>query len=114
MTTPTSPGDFGSGRGRVGATVKGALLEDERVTPPTYCTGDRLAELEAIIDHSIKVYYVEVGNALAEIREHKLYRAQSTFEEYCRVRWDFARQTAYDYLKAAAVAENVRLAPTIP
>jgi hypothetical protein len=50
---------------------------------------------------------VEVGQALLEIREKGLYQ-QGTFEEYCRERWGFARQTAYDYLKAAEVAENVR------
>src|SRR6476660_8234750 len=42
---------------------------------------------EAIIQKGIQTF-VEVGNALLEIRESRLYRGQySTFEEYCRTRW---------------------------
>jgi hypothetical protein len=53
--------------------------------------------------------YVEVGKALQEIQKGKLYKAKyNTFEEYCEKRWGFARQTAYDYLTASKVAENVR------
>lgn len=67
-----------------------------------------LAELESAIERG-KAAYIEVGNALSEIRERKLYREQghSTFELYCRERWGFSRSVGYDYINAAAVAENV-------
>ena len=49
-----------------------------------------------------------MGNALAEIRFRRLYRAtHATFESYCQERWGFKRRTAYTYLDAASVAENV-------
>lgn len=32
---------------------------------------------------------------------------ESTFEDYCKQRWGFARRTAYAYLDAASVFENV-------
>lgn len=67
-----------------------------------------ITELEAVIERGMQTY-VEVGEALEEIREAKLYREDyATFEDYCRERWGMARQTAYDYLRAAEVAENVR------
>jgi len=72
-------------------------------------SGRTIAELEAIIEPGLQTF-MEVGSALKEISERRLYREQGfgTFEEYCEKRWKFARQTAYDYLKAADVADNVR------
>ena len=53
--------------------------------PPDVTSG-RLAELEAIIETGTQTF-VEVGNALLEIRKRRLYREQGykTFEDYC---WD--------------------------
>jgi hypothetical protein len=66
-----------------------------------------LADLETIVQRNCRVF-VQVGNALAEIRFRRLYRAtHATFESYCRERWGFKRRTAYAYLDAATVAENV-------
>lgn len=68
----------------------------------------RLSELEATIGHGLNTF-VEVGSALAAIRDSRLYRAEyGTFEEYCDKRWRFARRTAYQYIEAAEAAENVR------
>jgi DNA modification methylase len=73
-----------------------------------------LEQHEATIEHGLKTF-VEVGNALSAIRDARLYRAShATFEEYCQERWQMARQTAYQYIGAAAVVENVRNCGHLP
>jgi hypothetical protein len=68
---------------------------------------ERLHELEATIDKGIKTF-VEVGKALAEIQDNKLYLEKyTTFEAYSEARFGLKRATAYQYIAAAAVAENV-------
>src|SRR5260221_3259797 len=45
------------------------------------------AECEAVIQRGWQTF-VEVGRALARIRDQKLYRAEhDTFETYCRQKW---------------------------
>lgn len=67
----------------------------------------RLQELEAIVEQGLQTFY-EVGKALDEIREQKLYRAtHKTFEAYCRDRWRIGKSTAYRYIDAAHVMENL-------
>ena len=52
---------------------------------------------------------MDVGQALTQIRDAELYKAEhKTFEAYCSERWGFKRSYAYDLMKSAAVAENVR------
>lgn len=69
---------------------------------------NRLQELEGTIKTNLKAFY-EVGNALAEIRDSRLYReTHKTFEDYCRDRWDIARRTAYQMIESYDVVENVR------
>lgn len=66
-----------------------------------------LAELEAVIETGLQTFY-EVGNALAAIREARLYRADyATFEDYCRERWQMSRAYAYRMIGAAEVVENL-------
>ena len=70
----------------------------------------RLDELEAVIQKNIGAFY-EVGRALMEIRDSGLYRdvmGHATFEEYCKVRWDIARRTAYQFIDSVQVIDNVR------
>jgi len=68
---------------------------------------ERLAELENTISKNFKAFYV-VGCALAEIQVNRLYRqTHGTFEEYCRERFEIARRTAYRYIEASTVMENV-------
>ena len=63
----------------------------------------RIFELETIIETGLKTF-VDVGNALAEIRDRKLYRdGYKTFEDYCRDRWEFSKQRAYQLMNAAGV-----------
>lgn len=74
----------------------------------------RLTELEIIIDHGLQTF-VEVGNALLEIRDSRLYREQyPTFEEYCRERWNFTRMRASQLIAAAEVVSNVNNCLQIP
>jgi hypothetical protein len=69
-----------------------------------------LPELEERIQQGLYRDYVETGEALAEINDRKLYRLtepKRTFAEYVQVRFGCARQTAYEYMNAAAVAVDL-------
>ncbi len=49
--------------------------------------------------------FLDVGRALATIRDQRLYRDRyGTFEGYCRQKWEFSRTHAYRMIEAAAVA----------
>ena len=75
---------------------------------------DRLAELEAVVERG-KAAFVEVGNALLEIRDARLYReSHTTFEGYCRERWSFERAHAYRLIDGARVAAAVSPNGDIP
>lgn len=64
----------------------------------------RLAELEAIVERGL-VTFVEVGRALQEIRDAKLYKAtHTTFEAYCKERWNFSASRGRQLIAAAGVA----------
>src|SRR5512143_2557877 len=66
---------------------------------------ERLAELEKVIAKGRKTF-VEVGLALAEIRDLRLYKREySGFEEYCREKWGWKRAHAYRLIDAADVAK---------
>lgn len=50
----------------------------------------------------------DVGLALASIRDNRLYRATDpTFEIYCRERWNWSRQRAYQMIECAEVAASL-------
>lgn len=69
----------------------------------TASESNALAEHEAVIERGIKTFY-EVGIALADIRDRKLYRADhGTFEEYAEKRWQMSRPRAYELMAAAEV-----------
>lgn len=66
---------------------------------------DRLAELEAVIERGMATF-VEVGAALMEVRDGRLYRPENggrwgAFEDYCRERWGFSRIHAHRLMTAA-------------
>ena len=74
---------------------------------------DRLTELERVIDRGLATF-VEVGAALTEIREQRLYKLRdgySSFEQYCKDRWGFNRQRASQLIQAAAVSTIVDTSP---
>ena len=50
--------------------------------------------------------FIEVGQALLEIRDRRLYReTYGTFEEYCQERWGMTRRHANRQIGAAHVVE---------
>jgi hypothetical protein len=52
--------------------------------------------------------FYEAGTALRELRDRRLYRStHKTFEEYCRERFGFARQSANYLIAGADVFENL-------
>lgn len=67
----------------------------------------RLAGCEARIERGLATF-VDVGQALLEVRDGRLYRAEhGTFEDYCRERWGMSRKRAYDLTTAAEVTAAV-------
>jgi phage N-6-adenine-methyltransferase len=70
------------------------LVEEERL---------RLRSLEGVIEHGL-ARFVEVGEALLEIRDKRLYRETHTsFEQYCSERWGFRRAHAHRLIQSARV-----------
>lgn len=75
------------------------------LAPLTELEQRRLAKLEDVIRRGQQTF-IEVGNALAEIRDSKLYRKQySTFEAYCRDQWGWSRIQAHRFIKASGAAK---------
>ncbi|HOC55674.1 MAG TPA: hypothetical protein PKI20_08645 [Verrucomicrobiota bacterium] len=65
----------------------------------------RLAELEKTIGRGQKTF-VEVGLALAEIRDLRLYKREySSFKEYCQKKWGWTKQHAYRLIEAAPIGK---------
>jgi N6-adenosine-specific RNA methylase IME4 len=68
---------------------------------------DRLAELEHVIERGLNTF-VDVGNALMEIRDGRLYKnSHATFEDYCRDKWGMSRFYAHRLIDAAIVTTNL-------
>ncbi|MCB1085731.1 MAG: hypothetical protein KDM63_01690 [Verrucomicrobiae bacterium] len=67
-----------------------------------------LSELEEVITKA-ECAFVFAGLALAKIREEKLHRdaGYGTFEKYCRDRWGFSRQRAYQLIGGAEIAVHL-------
>jgi hypothetical protein len=67
----------------------------------------RLTDLEGVIERGLATF-IEVGQALREIRDSRLYRERySTFEDYCRERWEFNDRRASQLIAAAEVSTTV-------
>ena len=59
--------------------------------------------------------FVEVGQALLEIRNKKLYRIEfKTFEQYCKEKWQMSRKRSYELINASITIENVRPGGQMP
>jgi hypothetical protein len=69
---------------------------------------DRLKHLETIISNNQYRFY-EIGQALKEIRDSRLYKLIlfNTFEAYARDRWDIGRSQAYRLIDAYSVINNL-------
>lgn len=66
--------------------------------------GERLVYLESVIERGQQTF-VEVGTALMEIREQRLYKRDGwdTFEEYCQERWGWNRIRSHQLIDAARI-----------
>lgn len=77
-------------------------------------TTARLGELEGVIERGLATF-VEVGQALLEIRDSRLYReTHRTFEAYCRERWAMSKSHANRQIDAAVVARLLTPTGVIP
>ena len=71
-----------------------------------------LADCETTIERGRRSF-IDVGNALATIRDEKLYRVtHGTFEAYCKQRWQIGRNYANKQIAAAKVVKT--LGTTVP
>lgn len=66
-----------------------------------------LKRCEAVIERGRRAF-VEVGLALIEIRERRLYReSHGTFEDYLSERWEISRPQGYRLMDAAAAVQSL-------
>lgn len=80
------------------------LFEFEPLNPLEYGI---LQECESVIGKGLATF-IDVGTALIEIRDQRLYRAQyGTFEEYCHERWSMNRNYANKLISASEVVANL-------
>lgn len=93
-----------------------SLVEvDMTVTDLTTADVAELLRYEAVIKRGLQTF-VEVGNALAAIRDGRLYRGtHSTFDAYCQERWSIKLNYANKLISAAEVVENLgTIVPILP
>jgi hypothetical protein len=69
---------------------------------------DRLTHLESLIVRK-QEHFCEIGRALKEIRDHRLYKLAlfETFAAYTRARWDMGRSHAHRLIEAYGVIKNL-------
>jgi N6-adenosine-specific RNA methylase IME4 len=73
-----------------------------------------LDECEVVIERGRQAF-VDVGNALAEIRDRLLYReTHATFEAYCKERWGLGKSYVYYQIAAAEVATELSTIVDVP
>ena len=85
--------------------VQGQLSTEERT---------RFQELETTFEDRVKVArtaWVEMGDALREIRDRRLYREEyRSFLDYCQERWSWDRRRVDQLIGGAGVVHNLRAA----
>jgi len=70
----------------------------------------KLAQCERTISKGL-AQFVDVGNALLEIRDQRLYRAEyKNFDSYCRAKWGWSYQRSNQYIASANVAKTLTTA----
>lgn len=79
----------------------------EITEPMTRDERKALNEAEAAIEDGL-ASFVKVGEALADVRDRRLYRSSHpTFEAYCRDRWEIGKSRAYQLIDAAVVTSTI-------
>lgn len=102
------PGRQPRGRETDDATkLRAAEAVGNNLEPITLDESRRLIALEEVVARG-KRTFIEVGEALGEIRDSRLYRADfECFEDYCREKWGFTRQHAYALIGASEVVRDL-------
>ena len=91
------------GKHEMKTTALATLLE--KYGSLTQADTERLKELESVIERGTKTF-IEVGYALAEIRDLRLYRqTHATFEADRAEQWGWTRQRSYQLMNAATVVK---------
>jgi len=73
----------------------------------TTIEAESFAKLEERVEAGL-TNFIDVGNALSEIRDAKLYRAShGTFEDYCRERWGMSDRRARQLMTASQIGTMV-------
>ncbi len=93
-----------------------SITQDYATLPLPFTTSERqeLTQLETTVRNGLHTFYA-VGTALTLIRNRKLYREEfRTFEEYCQVKFNIARPTAYRLMDAADTKDNLSPLGDVP
>lgn len=89
------------------ASIAPVIVEVDDDAPITPGEMRHFKSLERRIEDGLRTFR-EVGQALLEIRDSRLYRAEFTsFDEYCQTRWKMERARAYQLMSGAEVARVV-------
>lgn len=81
--------------------------QPERPPPLSRHERSRLDHCEEVIERGLESF-LEVGAALAEVKESKLYReSYGTFADYCRQRWGMHRTRAYQLIGASSIVAEM-------
>jgi len=81
-----------------------------RITPSNGSKKEQHAAYESLIMEGL-ASFIEVGDALKWIHDSQTYKSvdgYKSFEEYVVDKWKMARRTAYQFIRAAEAAANVR------
>jgi hypothetical protein len=97
------------------ALLKGVLLQhseiDDLAPELSAPEKQRLTELEGIIEENMKAF-IQVGMALKEIKDKRLYRQQyNNFKLYVKNEWDITGTHAYRLIDAATVVDVLKSVP---
>lgn len=83
------------------------MVHEESLVTLTTTEQQALDQHEAIIARGLQTFY-EVGNALATIRDRRLYRkSHAAFEDYCQERWGMGRVYANRIIAASETVDNL-------
>lgn len=87
-----------------GSGVRGTLSKEEKL---------QFSQCEDVLRKGW-ITFVEVGNALATIKELRLYREKyARFEDYCRDQWQCGRAYAYQLIGASQAVNHLSAIPDI-
>lgn len=86
----------------------------EIIEPLTAVERSTLTHAEAKIERGLSSF-IEVGEALAEVRDSRLYREEyGTFEAYCRERWGITDRRARQMIDATITVSSLPTGTIVP